>query len=70
MLDELRESHGTQFRANSAVDRTAVHHLDSKLEQISSSGEDFDSDEEEGGFTRIGLEMDLKVSNDFFTILV
>ena len=60
MLDELRESHGTQFRAESAVDRAAVHHLDSKLEQIS-SGEDFDSDEEEGGFTQIGLEMDLDV---------
>ena len=28
---------------------------------MSSSGEDFESDEEEGGFTQIGLEMDLDV---------
>ena len=61
ILDELRESLGTQFRAKSAVDRAVGHHLDSKLEQMSSSGEDFDSDEEEGGFTQIGLEMDLNV---------
>ena len=59
ILDELRESLGTQFREKSAVDIAVGHHLDSKLEQMSSSGEDFDSDEEEGGFTQIGLEMDL-----------
>ena len=58
-LDIFRESLGTHFRAKTSVDRAVVHHLDSKLEQMSSSGEDFGSDEEEGGFTQIGLEMEL-----------
>ena len=56
---DLRESLGTNCRAKSAVDRAAVHNLYSKLEQMSSSEEDFGSDEEEGGFTQIGLEMKL-----------
>ena len=50
ILDVLRESLGTQSREKSAVDIAVAHHLDSKPEQIS-SGEDFDSDKEEGCFT-------------------